>query len=68
MNRHTLNCPRERLLTYRFPRTLEEAFGPGQRQVHAVETPQTDKADRPVLAACALAVAVMLTLWVLSWR
>lgn len=66
------------LLTYVYPRTLKEAFGDGPHQVTSMEEAYgpdaygehrpMDRQDRPVMWACAVAIAVLATLAVLSWR
>ena len=49
-------------LTYRYPRTLNEAFGPGAEGANTFEgsDPNHAQADRPVLITCALIVVLLL--------
>lgn len=47
-------------LTYRHPRTLEQAFGPGGRHLTAGRRPLFDAEDRAVLAACAVGAVSLL--------
>jgi hypothetical protein len=44
--------------TRKFPRSLEEAFGPGHRGGIYEERKPMDKADRSVITACAVALVV----------
>ena len=53
-------------LTYIFPRTLEQAFGPYARLTVEDELVPMDKADRIVATACAVtlvALAIILKVW-----
>lgn len=58
------------MTTYRkFPRTLEEAFGPYQRgPVHPMQDRRPmDPADKLVIIACTLISAVMLAMALANW-
>lgn len=55
----------ERPPFYIFPRTLEEAFGPGQRHLHAAPEGM-HAADKLVVRACGLAAAAMTAVLVLT--
>jgi len=48
-------------LTFRYPRTLEEAFGPDANSANPIEQPGhgLPHADRPVLITCAIAIVFL---------
>jgi hypothetical protein len=54
--------------TRRYPRTLEEAFGPYQRgPVHEQDTPPMDPADKLMITVCTLISAAMLVMMLAGW-
>jgi hypothetical protein len=54
-------------LTYRFPRSVEQAFGPGQRHVDAVEIGgQKSRGDAVALAVSVVVLVGLLVAGVLS--
>lgn len=56
-------------LTYRSPRTLEEAFGPGQRgPLNEDGVPFFDAQDRPVMVTVAVIGLALLAAIFLGWR
>lgn len=46
------------LLTYRYPRTMEEAFGPGHRGNVWEYEQEMHPSDKAVLMACAFAMII----------
>lgn len=48
--------------TRRYPRTMEEAFGPGHRGNISEPYTQMDREDKIILVACGIAAAVLLVL------
>lgn len=54
--------------TRRYPRTLEQAFGPYQRgPVHEQNKQPMDPADKLVITVCALISAAMLFMMLAGW-
>lgn len=54
--------------TRRYPRTLEEAFGPYQRgPVHEQNEQRMDPADKLVITVCALASVFMIVMMLAGW-
>lgn len=55
-------------ITHRYPRNLEQAFGPGERG-NVVEpiNPATDAADRLVLIASAVILVAFVAMAVAGW-
>lgn len=52
-------------LTYRYPRTLEEAWGPGARNTLVPTVDKMDRADKIVVVACTLAALAFFVLEVI---
>lgn len=54
--------------TRRYPRTLEEAFGPYQRgPVNEQDTPPMDRSDKLVITVCTLICAAILGMMFAGW-
>lgn len=53
--------------TRKYPRTLEEAFGPYARNTLATEPAPVHRNDQIVLAACILAIIAVICLASLGW-
>lgn len=53
--------------TKRYPRTLEQAFGPHTSQRIEPQPEEMHPHDRIVLAACAVAAAGLLAMFALGW-
>ena len=56
-------------LTYRYPRTLDQAFGPDATSANPFEgcDPNQAKADKPVMFTCGLAVAFLFFATAMGW-
>lgn len=56
-------------LTYRHPRSLEQAFGPGQRQLTQSSCrPFFDKQDRPVMVTALVGFFSFAAAVFMGWR
>lgn len=54
--------------TRKYPRTMQEAFGPyASRHLEPMRQPPMDWQDRVVLAGCAVAAVAVAALMIIEW-